>query len=440
MKKRLAAVLLAFSCLNAVTGTDNYSSAEISGVNSSANEPGADLFPYSEEKNSVRGDINSDGVSDAGDVLFFQGWLHGKEDFVIADRKSADMYEDGILDIRDLCMMKNSLISADTSGKDPIRVKTVEELISALENAGAGDEIVIAEGEYVYSGPTPKGFMYKAQADGTEENPVIIRSENPEKPAVLSGSAADKNSVLAVTGDWWEVRDLKITNAQKGIIIDNSNHTRIIGCEVYGIGSEGIHFRDNSSYGLAENCFVHDTGTVSPGYGEAVYIGSAKSTTGYGFDCHYNTIRSCRLGPGVAAEHVDVKEYTIGTVIEDCIFDGTGISGENSAKSFVNVKGNDCIIRNNTGYRNENDKIQRAFEQNDVVEGWGQNALVYGNKVYMDTNINALGKKMYFLNSWNCTCRVWDNYMAYDGELFSVDNEADRRNYYNCNMITYGEE
>ena len=223
-------------------------------------------------------------------------------------------------------------------------------------------------------------------------------------------------------------------------MLDNSNHTKIIGCEVYQIGSEGIHFRDNSSYCLAEACLVHDTGVVSPGYGEALYVGSAKSTTGYGYECHYNTIRNCKLGPNVAAEHVDIKEYTIGTIVEGCTFDGTGMSGENSAKSFINAKGNDCIIRNNIGYRNGCTAIQRAFEQNQVVEGWGQNASVYGNQVYMDTATNTWGKKMYFLNAWDCSATVWDNFMAYDGELFSVDNEEDHWNYYNCNLLTYGKQ
>ncbi len=333
-------------------------------------------------------------------------------------------------------------ISAMTSGAvsstNIVRVTNTEELKSALANAKPGDEIVVAKGEYVYSGSSAKGYLFKGEADGTQKNPIIIRSEDPDNPAVISGIKTSSQYAFSVMGDWWEIRNLKITNAQKGIIIDNSNHTKIIGCEVYNIGSEGIHFRDNSSYCIAENCYVHDTGVVSPSYGEGIYIGSAKSTTGYGYDCHYNTVRGCRLGPNVAAEHVDVKEYTIGTVIENCIFNGKGITGENYSNSFVNMKGNDCILRNNIGYRNDCVNVTRAFEQNQVVDGWGQNALVYGNKVYMDTDTASTGKKMYFLNSWNCTVRAWDNFMAYNGDLFSVDAESDKWKYYNCNMLTYG--
>lgn len=70
----------------------------------------------------------------------------------------------------------------------------------------------------------------------------------------------------------------------------------------------------------------------------------------------------------------------------------------------------------------------------------GQNAYIYGNKAYMDTSLNSLGKKMVFVNSWDCSETVWGNFMAYeDGVLFYVDNEADRWKYYNCSDLTYGD-
>lgn len=381
----------------------------------------------------VKGDVNGDGQFTAADVVMMQKWLLCAGD--LTNPGAGDLCGDGRLNVLDLVMMKR-LLPAHTN---LIRVTDTEELKAALANARAGDEIVLAGGEYVYSGSTPKGRMFTGGADGTEERPIILRSEDPDDPAILSGTTVESCYGLTITGDCWIVQDLKITNASKGIVVDNSNYTKIIGCEVYQIGAEGIHFRDNSSYCLAEACNIHDTGVVSPGYGEGVYVGSAKSTQGYGFDCHYNTIRSCKIGPNVAAEHIDVKEYTIGTLIEDCTFDGRGMSGENSSKSFVNVKGNDCILRNCVGYRNDCDKITRAFESNQVVDGWGQNLYVYGNRVYMDTAVNANGGKMYLLNAWNCTATVWDNYIAYeDGELVSADNEEDHWKYYNCNELTYG--
>lgn len=384
----------------------------------------------------IMGDVNEDGEVNIADAVMMQNYLIGNGQ--LDDWTAGDFNGDGRTDVFDFCIMRSKIAPQN---KNSVYVSTTEELKSALADAKAGDEIILAEGEYIYSGSTPKGCMFTGEADGTKENPIVIRSENPDNPSVISGIATDKSYALTITGDWWEVRDIKITNASKGIILDNSNYTKLIGCEVYNIGSEGIHFRDDSSYCLADSCYIHDTGVVSAGYGEGIYVGSAHSTTGYGYNCNYNTIRNCHFGANITAEHIDVKEYTTGTVIENCTFDGTGISGENYAKSFVNIKGNDCIIRNCTGYRNGCEKITRAFETNQVVDGWGQNTYVYGNKVYMDTAVNANGGKMYFLNAWDCTATVWDNFMAYeDGELFSIDNKDDQWDYYNCDKLTYGGE
>lgn len=384
----------------------------------------------------LSGDVNGDGKFSSDDAECLAQYLLGAENSISAE--AGDMYHDGVLDVYDLVMMRKAIAAQQSS--NIIRVTNTEELKSALAAAKAGDEIVLAEGEYVYSGTTMKGHMFTGEADGIETAPIVLRSENSQSPSVISGINIEGNYALTITGDWWEIRDLKITNASKGIILDNSNHTKIINCEVYKTGTEAIHIRDNSSYCLVEKCRIHDTGLIVPGYGEGIYVGSSKKSSEYGYKCDYNTIRYCEFGPNVAAEHIDVKEYTTGTIIEYCTFNGKGMSGENYADSFVDLKGNDCILRHCTAYRNGEEKINRAFEMNKMDEGWGRNAYIYGNKAYMDAAVNSLGKKMVFLNSWNCTETVWDNWMAYeDGVLFFCDNEADRWNYYNCNDMTYGD-
>ncbi len=347
---------------------------------------------------------------------------------------SYDLCKDEKLNVYDLCIMKNIILNQSNT----IYVSDSDELKNALENASAGDEIILKAGTYIYNGTSNQWRTFICEADGTEKKPIILRSESPDNPAVIDGTTTSEYYGLTITGDWWIVKDIKVTNAAKGIIVDNSNYTKIIGCEVYNTGTEGIHLRDGSSYCVIDSCKIHDTGVISPGYGEGIYIGSAKGTEEYNHICDYNTVRNCEIGSNVAAECIDIKEYTTGTIVENCTFYGKGCSGENYSKSFVNIKGNDCIIRYCTGYRNNCDKITRAFEQNNVVDGWGQNAFIYGNKVYMDTALTSDSKKMYFLSSWDCSCTVWDNYMAYEGELFTVDNEDDHWKYYNCNLITYG--
>lgn len=412
--KRFIILLLSVSCISLLNGNSAFADS------------------------SVRGDANDDGKFTSADLVYLQKWILGYDDVLIHSDNS-DLCSDGIIDVFDLCQMRKEFINSQKP-TNIVRVTNTDELKTALADAEPNDEIILASGDYIYSGSTSKGYMFKGEADGTESEPIILRSENPENPAVISGINVNENYALSVTGDWWIIRDLKITNASKGIILDNSNHTKLINCEVYNIGSEGIHFRDNSSYCLAENCFIHDTGLVSPAYGEGIYVGSSKSTGGYGYKCDYNTIRGCSIGPNVAAEHIDIKEYTTGTIVENCIFDGTGMSGENYADSFVDIQGNDCILRYCTGYRNGCSEINYAFSMNKIADGWGQNAYIYGNKAYMDTSVNALGKKMVFLNSWDCSETVWDNYLAYEsGELFPIDDEKYRWDYYNCSDLTYGD-
>lgn len=305
----------------------------------------------------------------------------------------------------------SSMVQAD--GTREVLVTTTEELHAALADAKAGDEIIVREGLYQHDDWIGVWAVFSAEASGTAEQPIILRSEDPEHPAVLSGMTVDEKYALQIIGSYWEIRDLKLTTAGKGIFLEQSEHSIISGCEVYNIGDEAIHIIDNSSYNLVENCYIHDTGKLNPKYGEGVYIGSSYKAEGYGFDCHYNTVRNCKIGPNVTADHVDIKELTIGNVVEGCTFDGTGIAGENGGDSFVEIKGNNCIVRNNTGYRNNNSKILYAFDACCMLEGWGQNNMVYDNTVYLDSI------DVYFFKEWLCPTQIFRNKIEPEGVTVS---------------------
>lgn len=288
-------------------------------------------------------------------------------------------------------------------GNRKILVSDTDELILALENVRAGDEIILKEGVYQNDKWLGEWAAFYAKADGTPDNHIILRSEDSENPAIISGVTQENKVALKIIGSYWEIRDLKVCEASKGIFLQQSEHSVISNCEVYNIGSEAIHIIDNSSYNLVENCYVHDAGTVVAKYGEGIYVGSAKNAEDYGFDCHYNTIRGCRLGPNIAADHVDIKEFTIGTIVENCTFDGTGMKNENGGNSFVEIKGNNAIIRNNTGYRNGCENQLYGFDLNVQIDGWGQNNKIYDNTLYLDTD------ECYIVKEWNCSTEVFRN-------------------------------
>jgi len=61
--------------------------------------------------------------------------------------------------------------------------------------------------------------------------------------------------------------------------------------------------------------------------------------------------------------------------------DGTGISGENGGDDFIDAKGNDCVIKNNTVDTKGNSFITDAFQVHAVVTGWGTNNDFSGNTI-----------------------------------------------------------
>jgi Right handed beta helix region len=276
-----------------------------------------------------------------------------------------------------------TLFAAMAPGFGVVRAATVTvdssaELMNALASAKPGDRIVLASG-ITFSG------QFKATASGTASAPITLESADPSNKAVLKGNGTGSGYALQITGDYWNIRNVKVTNAQKGIMLDHANHNLLDAVEVYQIGDEGVHFRDGSSYNTLQNSYIHDTGKGQPGFGEGVYVGSDKgkwSTINPASD--YNRVVNNTIGPNVTAEHIDIKEGSTGTVVSGNIFDGRGMTGDNYADSFIDVKGNDVTISSNVGYRNGNEVIADAFQVHQQVSGWGLNADFNGNTLYLD--------------------------------------------------------
>ncbi|MGZ3146124.1 right-handed parallel beta-helix repeat-containing protein [Lentzea chajnantorensis] len=241
-----------------------------------------------------------------------------------------------------------------------VPVSTAGQLQAALANARPGDVISLAPGTYRGS--------FVAQKAGTASNPITLTGPSS---AVLvndgpSGTAPTPCPVPAAGWDsgyglWlfdaphWTIRGITVAESKKGIVLDNSHHVTIDGVTVRRTDEEGVHFRRSSADGVLKGSTITDAGVVTKDYGEGVYIGSANSN----WKCHGNSggvdrsdrvqVLDNRIGPNVSAEHVDVKEGTQGGLIASNTFDGTGISGVNSADSWVDVKGSGYRIENNTG-------------------------------------------------------------------------------------------
>jgi chitodextrinase len=244
-------------------------------------------------------------------------------------------------------------------GGTTVNVSTAAQLQAALANAAPGQTIKLAAGTYHGSFVTQKA--------GTAAQPITLTG--PANAVLINdGPTGDAPSCPAPTAGWdsgyglwlfnspyWNLTGFTVAESKKGIVLDNSHHTTVDGVYVHHVEEEAVHFRRSSADSVIRNSQITDTGLVQPGFGEGVYIGSAGSN----WSCHGNSggvdkgdrvqVTGNRIGPNIAAEPIDVKEGTFNGVIRGNTFNGTGITGENSADSWIDVKGIGYTIEDNTG-------------------------------------------------------------------------------------------
>ncbi|TDD46054.1 hemagglutinin protein [Kribbella antibiotica] len=297
-------------------------------------------------------------------------------------------------------------------GGTAVDVSTAAQLQTALANAQPGQTIRLAAGQYHGS--------FVTQRPGTASAPITLTG--PASAVLINdGPTGDAPSCPAPTAGWdsgyglwlfgapyWKLTGFTVQDSKKGIVLDNSHHVTIDGVSVHHTDEEGVHFRRSSADGVIKNSTVTDAGLVQKGYGEGVYIGSANSN----WSCHGNTggvdksdrvqVLDNHIGPNIAAEPIDVKEGTTGGIIRGNTFNGRGISGENSADSWIDVKGFKYVIENNTGtfsspgtfangYETHNTSTTPSFP-NGCGNIWRNNASNLGGAGNYAINISSVSK------------------------------------------------
>ena len=255
-------------------------------------------------------------------------------------------------------------------------VSTPEELREALASAGPGSVIELADGTY------RSERRLVASANGTPTAPITLRGS---RAAVLTSTGPTGDYGLHITGDHWRVLGITVADASKGVVLDGSLGTVLDGIEVHRIGDEGVHFRSCSSDGVLRNSVVRDTGLRAPRYGEGVYVGSAhsnwsKHSCGDGRDNTENVLVEANTFRNTTAEGADLKEGTDSGTLRGNVFDNTGWSGENSADSAVDVKGNGWLIEGNT-VRHASGAFLDAFQTHVATEGYGTRNTFRDNQV-----------------------------------------------------------
>ncbi|MCP3803791.1 hypothetical protein NLX83_31425 [Allokutzneria sp. A3M-2-11 16] len=257
-------------------------------------------------------------------------------------------------------------IAAPVDPTTDITVGTPQELAKALANAKPGATITLAPGAY-------------------EGEFVITAAGSAAAPITLTGP---REAVLSNGGGYglhlngaahWRLNGFSVRRSAKGVVLDRSHHVVLDGLHLSTVDEEAVHFRTSSSDNVIRRSTIRDTGRGKPQFGEGIYFGSAKSNwKKFGENGGKGPDRSDRnqalentIGPGVTAEHVDVKEGTAGGVIRGNSFDGHGISGQNYADSWVDVKGDGYLVEGNRGTFDGSGALVDGYQTHTVVDGTG---------------------------------------------------------------------
>lgn len=260
------------------------------------------------------------------------------------------------------------------------QVTSSAELRQALLAAQPGDSIQLADG--IYSG------TFDINVSGAPSAPIILQGT---RNAIIQGTSLNDGYGLHIQANYWILRGFTITNVLKGIMTDGASHNIFDDLRVFHIGHEAIHFRSFSTDNTVVRCEIADTGLINPGLGEGVYIGSAKAQwpkfgNGKPDASDGNRVSYNHFGPDIRAEAIDVKEGTSNGEIHGNAFNGIGMSGQNFADSWVDLKGNGYSVRDNRGFFSLND----GFQTHIVVAGWGRNNQFSNNVAELHSNGYAI--------------------------------------------------
>lgn len=266
-----------------------------------------------------------------------------------------------------------------------VRVDSLKALEAAIDAAKAHDMIEVMPGKYYVgrdsgddgSAPITQPFSRsfaemetKADYDipglsltGTIANkhgrPTKLITICGSKDAIFDGTLTGGKeyngyAFRVVSSSYIRVAGFTLQNGAKGLDVQNTKNSEFKHMLTKFTLQEGIRIRYNSSNNAIENNQITYTGRMWAGYGEGIYVGTSKrNSVLYGMPAdasNNNAFRYNIFGPGVTAENIDVKEFTVGGKIVNNRFNGTAIKGINGALSWVSLKGNGWTAYNNTGF------------------------------------------------------------------------------------------
>jgi hypothetical protein len=260
---------------------------------------------------------------------------------------------------------------------DTVTVSNYSELRDALAGATNGRVIKLNAGTYAPP-DAPTQFM---TLDGSvNTSPMFLLHDvsnvtiqaaatNPtsaQKPLLKAPSRTGNYVIYGQRVDGLTLKNLRIQNADKGVVIDRSNNVKVDGVEIFNTGTEGLHFRDGSDYAEVMNSAIAHTGMERADRGEGLYLCNDRKMWNSYYqptpkeedrrqNCDHAKIHHNTFGPNIGAEPIDIKEGTVGIRIYNNHFimkmDDAGLLATpvlNLPKYAIHMKGTEAVVDNNT--------------------------------------------------------------------------------------------
>ncbi|MGH3777218.1 MAG: hypothetical protein ACRDRR_16045 [Pseudonocardiaceae bacterium] len=280
------------------------------------------------------------------------------------------------------------------NGPDAQEVSSSDQLRAALVQAQPGTVIHLRDGAY------PGRFEITTAA--TADQPITLCGS---RAAILDGGPIDAGYTLHLrTANHWRLSGFTIHGGQKGLMIDNTRGALIDGLYIHEVGDEAVHLRTASSDNTVRATTIRRTGLRVAKFGEGIYIGSARSNW-----CTYSNCGPDRSDRNLihnndiadtTSEAIDVKEGTSYGTLRANTLSGAAMT---AADSWVDVKGNDWTITDNTG----TDTPVDGFQTHAILDGWGERNIFHGNTATVNARGYAINiTRRHLGNSVSCTNRA----------------------------------
>lgn len=222
-------------------------------------------------------------------------------------------------------------------------VSTTAALTDALATAKAGDVVRLAPAVY-------KGRFSLTGAIGSAEAPIWICGE---PGSVMRGWGTSGGSTLTVRdSSFVTVTGFEVTNSLKGVTVEGSDHVTVSNLNVHTSGEEGIHLLAHTTDSIIAGNRISDTGSITPEYGEGVYVGSWDGNWCTYSDCQpdasNNNVVTDNDISDTTAEAIDVKEGAIGGRITFNRIDGALTTSRGVSDKSISIRSNNWFVGDNS--------------------------------------------------------------------------------------------